>query len=93
MKSTDRRTLLSIFSDPLPRSLEWHQIELLFIAMGAQVIEGRGSRVRFMIGDVIGTFHRPHPSKDAKPYQIRDARSFLLNAGVRIEKGMTQWEQ
>jgi predicted HicB family RNase H-like nuclease len=23
---------------------------------------------------VVGSFHRPHPSKEAKPYQVRDAR-------------------
>lgn len=93
MKSTHRRTLLAIFSDPLPRSLEWRQIEALFVAVGAQLIEGRGSRVRFMIGGVVGTFHQPHPAKDAKPYQIRDARTFLLNAGYGPEKGMREWEQ
>ncbi|TAL55894.1 MAG: type II toxin-antitoxin system HicA family toxin [Pandoraea sp.] len=28
-------------------------------------------------------FHRPHPAKEAKPYQVRDARQFLENAGVK----------
>jgi hypothetical protein len=28
-------------------------------------------------------FHRPHPEKEVKPYQIKDARLFLENAGVK----------
>jgi hypothetical protein len=30
----------------------------------------------------IGTFHRPHPTKEAKPYQVTDARNFLTLIGV-----------
>ena len=58
-------------------------MEALFVALGAQVIEGRGSRVRFALNDVIATFHRPHPQKEAKPYQVRDARDFLSQAGIK----------
>ncbi|AFT71813.1 putative hicA-like protein [Alloalcanivorax dieselolei B5] len=38
--------------------------------------------MRFELNGVIGTFHRPHPDKEAKPYQVRDARAFLEQAGV-----------
>ncbi|QPG65905.1 type II toxin-antitoxin system HicA family toxin [Pseudomonas sp. BIGb0427] len=62
--------------------MEWARIESLLVGAGARVIEGRGSRVRFELNGVIATFHRPHPDKDAKPYQIRDARYFLEQAGV-----------
>lgn len=55
----------------------------LFVALGAQVIEGNGSRVRFELNGVVASFHRPHPHKEAKPYQVRDARRFLAEAGVR----------
>ncbi|MFJ3484937.1 type II toxin-antitoxin system HicA family toxin [Pseudomonas sp. NPDC090202] len=41
-----------------------------------------GSRVRFELNGVVATFHRPHPDKEAKPYQVRDARAFLEQAGV-----------
>ena len=53
------------------------------MALGAQTVEGSGSRVRFALNDVIATFHRPHPSKEAKPYQVRDVRAFLEKAGVK----------
>ena len=50
---------------------------------GAQVIEGRGSRVRFEKDGEVETFHRPHPAKEAKRYQVRAARAFLERIGVR----------
>ena len=77
-----RKTLIAIFKDPAPKQLEWKAIEALIIALGAEVIEGRGSRVRFHKTGEIGTFHRPHPKKEAKPYQVRDARDFLTRIGV-----------
>jgi len=51
--------------------------------VGARTVEGSGSRVRFELKGVVATFHRPHPEKEAKPYQVRDARSFLEQAGIK----------
>ena len=82
MNKTHRKTLEAIFQRPVPNTLEWRRIESLFQAVGANVIEGSGSRVRFELNGVIGTFHRPHPQKEAKPYQVRDAREFLEKAEV-----------
>jgi len=39
--------------------------------------------VRFELGGVVGTFHRPHPAKEAKPYQVKDAKLFLTEAGMK----------
>ncbi len=77
-----QNALKNIFSTPVPTTLEWRCIEALFTALGAKSIEGRGSRVRFELNNVVATFHRPHPQKEAKPYQVRDARRFLRQAGV-----------
>ena len=55
----------------------------LFNQRFPKTIEGRGYRVRFTCGKIVATFHRPHPEKDAKPYQIRDARTFLETIGVK----------
>ncbi len=67
----------------MPDTLEWAGIEKLLIAVGCVVIEGRGSRVRFAYGERVATVHRPHPSKEAKPYQVEDARLFLELIGVK----------
>lgn len=83
MNKRHQKTLNSLFSRPIPKSLEWKKIEALFIALGATVIEGRGSRVRFELNGVVATFHRPHPRKEAKPYQVRDAQHFLDQVGIK----------
>jgi hypothetical protein len=83
MNKTHRKTLEAVFAQPVPTTLEWRRIEGLLIALGAQTIEGTSSRVRFVLNGIIATFHRPHPAKEAKPYQVRDARTFLENAGVK----------
>ena len=83
MNAKHRKTLVAIFKDPALKQLEWKAIEALLIAVGADVIEGRGSRVRFYKDGEIGTFHRPHPKKEAKPYQVKDARDFLTRIGVK----------
>ncbi len=82
MNSKQTKTLQRVFSDPVSSSIAWKDIESLLIAAGAGVIEGSGSRVRFAKSEFIATFHRPHPKKEAKPYQVKDARLFLIQIGV-----------
>ena len=83
MNATHKKTLSAIFANPTPATLEWRRIESLFTALGAQTVEGNGSRVRFELNGVVASFHRPHPQKEAKPYQVRDAREFLAQVGVK----------
>jgi len=82
MNNKQRKTLAAIFSNPTPASIEFKKIESLFVALKVKIIEGNGSRVRFVFGEIVVTFHRPHPHKEAKPYQVRDARFFLQQIGV-----------
>ena len=83
MNSKHRKTLEAIFSKPTPSTLEWSRVEALLLAVGCELVEGRGSRVRFVHGQHVSTFHRPHLAKEAKPYQVIDAREFLILIGVK----------
>jgi len=83
VNASHRKTLIALFTDPVSRTLEWRRIEALLVAVGCRMVEGSGSRVRFEKEGVIATFHRPHPIKEAKPYQVRDARQFLETLGVK----------
>lgn len=83
MSSTHRKTMKAVFSEPVPKTLEWRRIESLLIAIGCEVIEGNGSRVGFKRGDLRADFHRPHPGKEAKPYQVRAVREFLEQMEVK----------
>ncbi len=82
MNSRHRKTLASVFTDPVSGTIDWADIESLLLAVGAERVEGRGSRVRFVRDGEVATFHRPHPAKEAKRYQVRDARDFLERIGV-----------
>ena len=82
MNSRQRKTLNWVFTEPVPRNIEWQAVENLLLSVGAECVEGSGSRVRFHKDGVVATFHRPHPAKEAKPYQIKDARRFLEQLGV-----------
>lgn len=83
MNARQRKTLVLVFTDPPSASLDWAAIESLFLALGCVAIEGSGSRVRFGRNGRIAAFHRPHPQKEAKRYQVRDAREFLEKIGVK----------
>ena len=83
MNNTHRKTLDAVFSVPVPKTLEWRRIEALFVALGCELIEGDGSRVAFRKGAERADFHRPHPGKEAKPYQVRATREYLERLGVK----------
>jgi hypothetical protein len=82
MNSLQRNTLSAIFADPINGNIEWRRIESLFLALGCEWIEGRGSRVTFLLNGQRADFHRPHPGKEALRYRVKDARMFLQRAGV-----------
>lgn len=83
MNARQAKALRAIFADPVSASIAWASIENLLIAVGCRIIEGDGSRVRFVKGDLVASFHRPHPAKEARRYQVRDAREFLMKLGVK----------
>jgi len=86
MNSAHKKTLAAVFARQIPRNLEWARIEALLAACGCDVFEGRGSRVTFSKGAHSLDAHRPHPGKEAKPYQVRDARAFLEKIGITPEE-------
>ena len=66
--------------------MAWTDVEKLFGALGAEVSEGRGSRVRVYLGGVRAVFHRPRPQKEADKGALRSVRRFLVEAGVEPEE-------
>jgi hypothetical protein len=80
------RVLEAVFAEPTRKNIPWREIESLFVRHGAQLTEGRGSRVRVTfdvgVGVVRATFHRPHPQNEAHMALVRAVRRFLTEAGV-----------
>ena len=82
MNSKHQKTLDLVFKNPAPKNLEWKKIESLLIAIGCVVTDGNGSRVKFDYAGHTAAFHRPHSSKEAKPYVVRLVREYLILIGV-----------
>ncbi|UYM17847.1 type II toxin-antitoxin system HicA family toxin [Endozoicomonas euniceicola] len=82
MNSTTRKTLKAIFSEPINGNIEWRKVEALFISLGAVRTTKGGSSISFVLNDIRADFHRPHPEKASLRYRIKDARRFLMNAGI-----------
>lgn len=82
MNGRHRKTLETIFADPVTGNIEWRRVEALLLAVGAELIEGSGSRVTFLLNGRRADFHRPHPGKEALRYRVRAVREFLEQAGI-----------
>jgi len=83
MNKKQRRTLKRIFEKPECSDISWIDIESIFTALGADISEGKGSRVRVVLNGVRAVFHRPHPNRITNKGAIRSVRRFLQEAGVK----------
>ncbi|MDP2785694.1 MAG: type II toxin-antitoxin system HicA family toxin, partial [Sulfurimicrobium sp.] len=73
MNSKHRKTLETIFSDPIGGNLPWDRIEALLVAVGCNVVEGSGSSVTFEKDGRRAYFHRPHPQRESLIYRVKAA--------------------
>ena len=83
MSKKNRRTLATIFEDPIRSDVLWNDVESLLSALGAEISEGKGSRVRVALKGVRAVFHRPHPSRETDKGCVKSMRRFLVATGVR----------
>lgn len=83
MNRKHQRTLEAIFATPVQSGVKWKDIESLLINLGADIQEGRGSRVRILFNGQEAVFHRPHPQKETDKGALVSMRRFLENAGVK----------
>jgi hypothetical protein len=83
VNSKHRKTLQAIFSRPTLASVPFSDIEALVKALGGTVVEREGSRVKIVLQGHEWRCHRPHPGKEAKRYQVEEARELFERAGVK----------
>ena len=74
-----------VFKNPIQAGILWVDIEKLLAALGAELSEGSGSRLRVKFNGVRAVFHRPHPEKTTDKGAVNSVRRFLENAGVRYD--------
>ena len=83
MNKKQRQTLQKIFEKPERSDVSWDDIEGLFLSLGAELTEGKGSRVRVALNDVRAVFHRPHPAREINKGSVKSVRRFLIESGVK----------
>jgi hypothetical protein len=76
-----RKTLRAVFTKPTSPSIVFSDIEALLVALGGQVHEREGSRVKITIKGEQWRCHRPLPGKEAKRYQVEEIRELLERIG------------
>ena len=81
MNTKHRKTLRAVFTKPTSPSIVFSDIEVLLVALGGQVHEREGSRVKISIKGEQWRCHRPHPGKEAKRYQVEEIRELLERIG------------
>lgn len=64
LRNKHQQTLDKVFLKPTLAGIKWQEIEMLIVALGGEISNGSGSRVRFFLNGSIARFHRPHPSPD-----------------------------
>lgn len=84
LNNKQRKILEAIFTDPILTNINWQDIENLFIAVGATITQGQGSRVRVLLNDFRAVFHEPHPQKETDRGAVKSVREFLIKAGVEL---------
>ena len=57
----------------------------MLTALGAEISEGNGSRVRIKFNGVRAVFHRPHPENTTDKGAIKSMRKFLQETGIMKE--------
>ena len=57
----------------------------MLLAVGAEISEGSGSRVRIALNGVRAVFHRPHPRKETDKGAVVSMRRFLVTANISPE--------
>ncbi len=82
MNQKHQQTLEAVFDDPVRFNIPWRDIEGMLRAVGAEITEGEGSRVRIALNGVRAVFHRPHPQKETDKGAVRSMRRSLTEAGV-----------
>lgn len=83
LKKKHQTTLNAIFAKPVQSGIVWKDIEALLEALGAEISEGRGSRVRIVLHSRKAVFHRPHPHKETDKGAVVSMKRFLEEAGVK----------
>jgi hypothetical protein len=72
------------FHETDPGGIVFADIESLVKALDDPAMEREGSRVKIILNGQEWRCHRPHPGKEARKYQVEEARELFDRAGVKL---------
>ena len=81
-----RQTLKAVFENPVRSNISWNNIEKMLVALGAELSEARGSRLKIALNGVRAVFHRPHPRKETDKGAVVSMRRFLTEADIKKDE-------
>ncbi|HDR15067.1 MAG TPA: type II toxin-antitoxin system HicA family toxin [Desulfobacteraceae bacterium] len=64
MNKKQLKCLEKILERPTRADISWPDVQSLLGAFGAEIREGKGSRVRVVLRNHILNMHKPHPRKE-----------------------------
>ena len=82
------KTLNEVFKTPASSNVSWKDCETLLLALGAEISEGEGSRVRIVLNGVRAVFHRPHPRKEVDKGALVSLRRFIESARINPKENL-----
>jgi hypothetical protein len=77
------KTLHAIFARPTSATIVFSHIEALVVALGGEIKEREGSRIKLTLQGEQWHCHRPHPGKEARRYQVEEVRELLERLGIK----------
>jgi len=84
-----QRSLEKIFERPTRADMSWTDVQSLLGALGAEIREGSGSRIRVVLKNHVLNMHKPHPRKELGKYAVELVRDFLKITGVDHDEKRT----
>jgi len=84
VSSKQRKTMKKIFEDPISIDVAFRDAIALLKSLGAEISEGKGSRVRVFINGTAHILHKAHGNKSDGTISKRDVKSLrkLLSGSV-----------
>jgi len=76
VSSKQRKTMKKIFEDPIPIDVTFRDAIALLKSLGAEISEGKGSRVRIFVNGTVHILHKPHGNKSDGSISKRDVKAF-----------------
>ncbi|MCV0439246.1 MAG: type II toxin-antitoxin system HicA family toxin [Hydrogenophaga sp.] len=83
MNAKHLKTFHAIFARPTSATIVFSHIEALVVALGGEIKEREGSRIKLTLQGEQWHCHRPHPGKEARRYQVEEVRELLERLGIK----------